>query len=181
MAYNGGIRFTPDIYYEIKEMSESDIKVLRNGVEVSGDDWGILRQLNNGTLTNLVVPDDITSIGVYYEEDGVWYSPFPNCESLESINLNKVTSIGGFSFNACTSLTSVEMPEVTYIGGGAFGNCESLTSVIIDNTIPPTLDIDVFENTSPDLKIYVPASAVDTYKAASGWSDYASVIVAIGS
>lgn len=41
-VYNGAIRFAPDVYYEIKEMNDSDIQVLRNGVEVSGDSGSVL-------------------------------------------------------------------------------------------------------------------------------------------
>ena len=51
----------------------------------------------------------------------------------------------------------------------------ALLSLTIQALTPPTLS-----NTLPTtVAIYVPASAIDTYKAASGWSTYASQIQAI--
>ena len=44
-------------------------------------------------------------------------------------------------------------------------------------TTPPTISSS--SNQSPSGNIYVPASAVDTYKSASGWSTWSTKIVAI--
>ena len=90
------------------------------------------------------------------------------------------TSIGKDAFASCSSLTSATIPEgVTSIEGWSFLNCTSLTSVTVLATTPPALGTEAFSNTHSDLKIYVPAESVDAYKAASGWSDYASKIQAI--
>lgn len=129
-----------------------------------------LKGLLERTITEAVTPEDVTSISDY---------AFSFCASLTSIELPNVTSIGEDAFGECYSLTSVEMPNVTSIEYGAFAACEFLSQVVINNINPPVLGSYAFDDCHADLKIYVPASAVDTYKAASGWSTYASKIEAI--
>ena len=95
--------------------------------------------------------------------------------------LQGVTSIGNSVFSNCTSLASITFPNsVTNIGTQAFDNCPSLASITVEATNPPTLGSYVF-GYAPNQVIYVPAESVDTYKAASGWSSYASKIQAIPS
>lgn len=92
----------------------------------------------------------------------------------------------GSVFGGMTDLTSVTIGSgVTYIGSSAFDHCASLTSVTVNNDgilsqDIPTLGSDAFNDTN-NCPIYVPASAVDTYKASTstGWSEYASRIQAI--
>lgn len=124
-------------------------------------------------LTSITIPNSVTIIGK---------QAFANCTSLTSINIpSSITSIGQSAFSGCTSLTNVTIPNsVTSIRQYAFRGCTSLSSVTCLATIPPTLEYDVFDNTN-DCPIYVPEDSVDAYKAASGWSTYASRIQAIPS
>ena len=46
-------------------------------------------------------------------------------------------------------------------------------------TTPPSLEARALPISPNNCPIYVPASCVDTYKSASGWSGYASRVVAI--
>ena len=83
----------------------------------------------NGTLvTDLTIPDSVTSIG---------YSAFYGCTGLTSVTIpDSVTSIGDNAFDGCSSLTSVTIPDsVTSIGYSAFDGCSSLTSVTIGNSV----------------------------------------------
>lgn len=147
------------------------------------------------SLASINIPESVTSIGVY---------AFRNCSSLASIDIpESVTSIGKAAFAYCTSLASIDIPEcvtsigdsaflecsnlasitipesVTSIGMLAFAYCTSLAEVLMNPATPPTSsrDSSLFSGTSSDLQIKVPAGSVDAYKAAPGWSDYASNIV----
>ena len=97
---------------------------------------------------------------------------------------NSVTTVEDYAFYQ-SKLTSIDLPNsVTSIGERSFYGCSSLTSITIRATIPPTLDSSystTFPTMSQNYKIYVPASAVDTYKTTTGWSYYSSKIQAIPS
>ena len=83
----------------------------------------------NGThITNLVIPNDVTSIGDY---------AFFGCAALTNAKIsNSVTSMGDHAFFGCSSLTGVTIPNsVTSIGNAAFGHCIGLTSVTIPNSV----------------------------------------------
>jgi hypothetical protein len=123
-------------------------------------------------LTGVTLPDIVTSIGG---------SAFQGCSSLTSIDIpSGVTSINRYIFDSCTNLTSVTMGSgVTSIDVGAFRNCTGLASITIETPAPPTLGNNVFYNCYSLTAIYVPAASVETYKSASGWSTYASIIQAI--
>ena len=83
----------------------------------------------NGVLVkDLIIPDSVTSIGVY---------AFSGCESLTSVAIpDSVTSIGESAFYGCSGLTSIAIPDsVTSIGDYAFQGCNGLTSVTIGNGV----------------------------------------------
>ena len=75
-------------------------------------------------LTNITIPDGVTSIGSY---------SFLGCSGLTSITIpDSVTSIGSSAFYNCSSLTSITIPDsVTSIGSSAFYGCSNLTSMTI--------------------------------------------------
>ncbi|MBQ2877256.1 MAG: leucine-rich repeat domain-containing protein [Clostridia bacterium] len=120
--------------------------------------------LYDKTVTELVIPDYVTSIG--------WWA-FEGCTGLTSVTIpDSVTSIGDLAFFNCTGLTSITVSEgntvyksidgnlysedgkiliqyaigktdtsfvipdsVTSIGDGAFYGCTGLTSVTIPNSV----------------------------------------------
>ena len=82
----------------------------------------------NATITSVVIPNRVTSIGDY---------TFYCCTGLTSIEIpNSVTSIGNSAFNGCTGLTSVEIPNsVTSIEYAAFNGCSNLETIYISSAI----------------------------------------------
>ena len=101
--------------------------------------------LNGKEITNLVIPNGVTSIG-----GGAFYS----CSNLISITIpNSVTSIGN----------------------KAFFNCTSLKAVYLNATIPPYLGEYVFDYYGGRIccPIYVPSSSLSRYKGVGGnWWRY---------
>ena len=79
--------------------------------------------LNGEIVTELVIPDGVTSIGDY---------AFYYCSSLTSITIpDSVTSIGDSAFSGCSSLTSITIPDsVTRIGENAFKDCKIINANI---------------------------------------------------
>ena len=78
--------------------------------------------LNGELVTDLVIPDGVTSISNYV---------FYNCTDLKSVTIpGSVTSIGEGAFYGCSSLTSIIIPDsVTSIGNSAFSGCRSIASI----------------------------------------------------
>lgn len=125
---------------------------------------------------------------------------FAGCTSLSAITLPNVSSVGQASFSGCTALTSITLPAATTIGVGCFMSCTSLQEIELPSTVssigmyafdfcsslkkvklnsstPPTIEHDILLNTPNDLKIYVPCNAVEAYKTANIWSNYADKII----
>lgn len=133
------------------------------------------------SLKSVVLPNSITKI-----DNNAFYG----CASLEAVNIpNSVTTLGEYSFLGCKSLTSIIIPNsVTQIGAQSFVNCNNLTSIILKATTPPTIKLpqyennkDLFEYGKQNIKIYVPATAVEIYKNHKDWKPYARFIKAINS
>lgn len=80
--------------------------------------------LNNVEVTSVVVPSDITAVGLGWMQ---------GCTSITSVTFhNRITSIGASAFTGCSGLTSLTIPSsVTSIGNDAFANCTSLSGTFI--------------------------------------------------
>ena len=121
-------------------------------------------------LRNVTVPSSVTSWNYTYT--------FANCTSLRRATLNNIGKIGQNAFYGCSNLTSVTFGNnITSIKSRAFSGCTKLESVTLNSTTPPTIDSTSFGGVPSTCKFYVPCSAVNTYRTASVWSDYASQIV----
>ena len=94
-----------------------------------------------------------------------------------------VTTFGGSwdsgSFANCTSLVNVMLRDATTLGERTFVSCTALQSVVFAADTPPSLHSALFSSTNGTFKIYVPDASVDTYKAETNWSTYASRIFPI--
>lgn len=146
--------------------------------------------------------DGITSVTIPNTVNELGGCVFESCKNLRNVSLpNSITHIPDSTFNACSSLTNIIIPNsVTRIGSSAFYYCNlssinipsgvtfmgdevfarnsGMTSVTVNAITPPTLGSKVFDYTN-NCPIYVPCESVEAYKAASGWSSYASRIQGI--
>ena len=141
-------------------------------------------------LKTVDIPESVTFIGTY----AFFFS------GLESIHIpDNVSYIGSAAFERCplteltlpasitilepgiiflNQLSSITIPaRVRTIMGIGFGNVNSITLL---GTTPPDL-YDPSDIPDNDCPIFVPAEAVDSYKNAPGWSEFASRIQAISS
>ena len=123
----------------------------------------------NNQLTSVIIPDGVTTIGV---------RAFANNQLTTIVILDSVTTIdnNAFQFN---KLTNIIIPDsVTNIGGNAFAY-NQLTEIIFSSETPPIIQSFTFYSNSNLLtqgSIYVPNNAVETYKAMTNYTQYASII-----
>ncbi len=119
---------------------------------------------------NSIIPNNVVVIGTYAFYEHI---------NLTNINIsNSVTSIESNAFYGCKGLTSITIPSsVKSIGSSAFGNCRNLGTITMVSTQPPALDQGAISYISSTAEIRVPNSSLNTYKNASGWSNYASKMV----
>ena len=123
-------------------------------------------------LTSITIPNSVTSIGNY---------AFANCSGLTSVTIpNSVTSIGDFAFYKCTSLTSITIgSEIKYINSYAFASCPELTDVTCyAENVPTTYSNAFYDTHIENATLHVPASAVNAYKAADPWKNFKNIIEA---
>lgn len=75
------------------------------------------------SLTNLVLPDSVTTIGdSFLRDSGITTFTFPS----------GVSTINEYSFSGCANLTSVTLPTgLVTIKSYAFQDCDSLASIVI--------------------------------------------------
>lgn len=103
--------------------------------------------LNGNEVTNLEIPETVTSISDY---------AFVGCTGLKTVSIpTSVTAIGSHAFEK-SGITSIDIPNsVKSIGTYAFANCEELQTAVIPNSIveiPKCL----FQNSSKLKKVSLP-------------------------
>ena len=125
---------------------------------------------------------------------------FSGCISLQSVDLPVCATIGGSAFSGCSSLQSVDLPKVESLGNNAFWE-SGITKVSLPETLKNMgyqcfgkVTEYTFNGTQPAvLYVYdsypafdgvpfvirVPESAVDAYKTADVWKNYANNIFSI--
>ena len=121
-----------------------------------------------------------TSIGSY---------TFCSCSNLIRVSFPAATSIGTYAFSACYALTSVSFPAATNIDNGAFFRCYNLKSLYLTGSSLCKLSNSIAFSSTPIGgystsagtygSIYVKASLLASYKAATNWTYFSSRFVGI--
>ena len=98
--------------------------------------------------------------------------------TAQEVNLPKIETIGDRAFQRSVINTFKIGDTVTALGTSVFTTA-TITNLYCYATTPPTVGTNLAGSDGTITHIYVPAASVAAYKAASGWSAYASVIEAI--
>lgn len=136
---------------------------------------------SGAAIATLTVPPLVTVLPTSAFED---VQPVYNNATDEELPINiilpqNLTKIENRCFMSA-KIKQITIPDtVTEIGDRAFGYCRQLASVTCLAATPPTLGSSVFRSSTAGFTIKVPAASVAAYKAADGWKDYASYIVAM--
>ena len=115
-------------------------------------------------LTNVVIPASVKDIAD---------NTFKNCNNLKSVDLGNINFIGNSAFEGC-NIDSITIPAtISSIGNNAFSGINYVT---INATKVPSLGSSFGQN----IVVLVPEEALNAYKTADVWKDFAGQIIAIG-
>lgn len=111
----------------------------------------------------------------------VGYRTFLECHSLKDVYLPNCEYLANGAFYGANYMNGIDLPKCSYIGDYAFYWCAySMSYLKLGYSGVCTLGGgNVFTQTPSMRSIYVPASLVDEYKSAYGWSTYSTRIVPI--
>ena len=130
---------------------------------------------SSANIGTMILPGSVTRISssAFYGVSGV-NGVAPVIKLNEGLDV-----IGEYAFNSANIAGEIEIPStVTEIKAGCFAYT-GITTVICKPTTPPALGSGAFSSETAGFTIKVPAASVAAYKAADGWKDYASYIVAM--
>lgn len=105
---------------------------------------------------------------------------FAYCPNLEYVDLSSLEILQNNAINFCSALSSLILPVCSIIASNAFWGCPSLSTItLLSSAVCVTTASNWLTQTgiTPSRgSIFVPASLVNSYEAASIWSLYSSRI-----
>ena len=131
----------------------------------------------NSGITGVESLGSITTMGSSSDESGMFTNaPLTFCNLPDTLR-----TMYQLCFKNCRNLTKLTLPSslTTMAGYHSPIGQSYITELTCLATTPPTVSSTYFSTTAGLQAIYVPASAVNDYKAANKWSAYASIIQAI--
>lgn len=123
-----------------------------------------------GALESIYLPNTVTKLG---------HQAFGRCEGVTDFHLSSsLTALNSGALYYMTSLKKIEIPEtINSIESGVFEGASNLEKMYVLNTTPPTVEEESYIN---DLyaktTLYVPSSALETYKSTSPWSNFENIV-----
>ena len=99
---------------------------------------------------------------------------FYNCSTLVSVTVPEgVQTLGAYAFYNNASLVKIKLPStLSVIGNYAFGNCQQLMKMNVAAYAPPTVSSNTFYSVPRTATVYVPESAINTYKSTYIWNEF---------
>jgi len=118
------------------------------------------------------------------------YYAFNGCYKLSSISLPVCVHVSNYAFASCYALSTIALPSCASIGAYVFSRCYSLVSLnLLGSSICVLSNSNAFYSTpiagytastgGVYGSIYVPASLLASYQAATNWSYFSSRFVGV--
>lgn len=120
----------------------------------------------------------LTEIPVMEGVDSLGYCMFYGCNGfVDLVFPANITKIGTGAFYACEELTRVELHDgIQSIDHMAFQACPELERIVCRSTTPPALVESALDSDQyAVMTLYVPAEAVEAYRQADGWKNFAKI------
>lgn len=170
IIFNKSVKRIPSFCFSSSDLTSI---VLPNSITTIMDD----AFSNSSYLTSVNFPDSLVNLGERAFSDN------DNLGRLASINIPAgLSTLKATVFSGQSRLVSVTIPSnITSIEASVFEDCTRLKYVYVESSVPASISysgLDIFNNNAPGRKIIVPSASVQAYKTATGWSDYASDIIA---
>ena len=125
--------------------------------------------VKTSALTAVELPAKVSQIG-----SSVFYF-----SGIQSAIINSpVSYLQDHLFDGCTNLETVTIGnQVKMIGNFAFTDCSRLWKIYCYALQPPSVSNNTFLNCKiGDIDLYVPASAINTYKSVSPWMSFGHIV-----
>lgn len=171
-----------DFYYEVDGSGNATlIQDPNSGSEYSSYSYTVVHDA-------LVIPATVNDGANNYPVKSIGDRAFIQCGDITSVMIPEgVETIGANAFDGCQMLSNVILPSTitslgiqafASIGNGAYTHNDIQTTIAIYAATPPSYNI-LFDGCAALAHIYVPAADIESYKAANGWSNHASIIEAL--
>lgn len=139
--------------------------------EFAFEDCTALKQINVDADNTAFCSEN----GVLFNKDKTALIGYPAAKAETVYTVPEgVTDIRQNACSFCAALTQVILPgSLTDIGDFAFSDCTALTEITVRAAVPPAVvSGNAFYNVNRGIPVYVPAEAVEAYKAADVWKEF---------